>query len=212
MCCVSTSNLNPLGAIFRCQQQAGNLQYSKGHVMSQRNQPLLACLVLLLAQAACSQPATGPATSGPATAATPAKVAPVTSLNFVKGSAAEAQVSAGGSVEAVVTVTVQSGYHVNANPPSDAYLKATELIVPPKDGITVGFVKYPNAATKKFSFSEKPLAVYEGEVPIKVLLKAAAAASKGSHQLAAKLNVQACDNQLCYPPGTIDLAIPVIIK
>ena len=178
----------------------------------QRNQRLITCLVLLLGQAACSQPAMGPATSGAAPATTPAKVAPVTSLNFVKASAAEAQVSAGGSVEAVVTVAVQSGYHVNANPPSDAYLKATELIVQPNDGLTVGFIKYPNAATRKFSFSQKALAVYEGEVPIKVLLKAAAAASKGPHQLAAKLNVQACDNQLCYPPGTIDLAIPVIIK
>jgi hypothetical protein len=166
----------------------------------------------MLGQAACSQPATGPATSGASPAATPARVVQVTSLNFVKASAAEAQVSAGGSGEAIVTVSVQSGYHVNANPPSDAYLKATELIVQPGDGLTVGFVKYPNAANKKFSFSEKQLAVYEGEVPIKVLLKAAAAATKGSHRLAARLNVQACDNQLCYPPATIEMSIPISVK
>ncbi|MDQ2855254.1 MAG: protein-disulfide reductase DsbD N-terminal domain-containing protein, partial [Acidobacteriota bacterium] len=78
--------------------------------------------------------------------------------------------------------------------------------------LSVGFIKYPTAVKKKFSFSDKQLAVYEGEVPIKVLLKADATAAKGLHQLAAKLNVQACDDQLCYPPGTLKLTLPVTIK
>lgn len=185
--------------------------------MSRRNQLLMTCFVFMLALSACSPPAAGPTAPGGSTATTQAKItqakiAQVTSLNFVKASAAQAQVAAGGSGEAIVTVAVQNGYHVNANPPSDAYLKATELIVQPADGLSVGFIKYPTAVSKKFSFSEKKLAVYEGEVPIKVLLKSAAAAPKGSHNLAAKLNVQACDDQLCYPPGTLEVTIPVEIK
>jgi len=133
-------------------------------------------------------------------------------LNFVKASTSEALVSANGSGEAIVTVSVQSGYHVNANPASDAFLKATELVVQPEDGLSIGFVKYPNEINKKFFFSEKPLAVYEGEVPIKVLLKAAPATAKSSHSLPAKLNVQACDDQVCYSPGTLELTIPVVVK
>jgi len=180
--------------------------------MSQRNQLLIASFVFMLALSACSPPAAGPTAPGASPTSTPAKPTQVTSLNFVKASAAQAQVAAGGSGEAIVTVAVQNGYHVNANPPSDAYLKATELIVQPADGLSVGFIKYPTAVSKKFSFSEKKLAVYEGEVPIKVLLKAGAAAPKGSHKVAAKLNVQACDDQLCYPPGTLEVTIPVEIK
>ena len=111
-----------------------------------------------------------------------------------------------------MVVSVQRGYHVNANPATDAFLKATELVVQPGDGLSVGFVKYPNEINKKFSFSEKPLAVYEGEVPIKVLLKAALATTKGSHALPAKLNVQACDDQVCYSPGTLEITIPVVVK
>lgn len=180
--------------------------------MSRRNQLLITGFVFTLTLAACSPPTTAPVAPAAPPTPTPARIAPVTSLNFVKAAAAEAQIATGGSGEAVVTVAVQSGYHVNANPPSDAYLKATELIVSPADGLSVGFVKYPTAVKKKFSFSDKQLAVYEGEVPIKVLLKAGAATAKGTHQLATKLNVQACDDQLCYPPGTLEMTIPVTIK
>jgi len=180
--------------------------------MFRSKQLLLTCFLSLLGLAACSQPATGPTAPAASPTATPAKIAQVTSLNFVKAGAADTQVPAGGSGEAIVTVAVRSGYHVNANPASDAYLKATELIVQPDDGLSVGFIKYPSAIKKKFSFSEKQLAVYEGEVPIKVLLKAAAAAPKGAHKLAAKLNVQACDDQLCYPPGTLEMTITVTTR
>jgi thiol:disulfide interchange protein DsbD len=179
--------------------------------MFQRKPILIACLVVMPGLAACSRPA-GPANTGASSAASPAKITPITSLNFVKASASEAQISVSRSGEATVVVSVQRGYHVNANPATDAFLKATELVVQPGDGLSVGFIKYPNEINKKFSFSEKLLAVYEGEVPIKVLLKAAPATTKGSHSLPAKLNVQACDDQVCYSPGTLELTIPVVVK
>ena len=175
--------------------------------MFQRNQFLSIAAVLIFALSACSRSATGPANKDATTA-----FAPISSLNFVKASATEAQISAGGSGEATVRVMVQSGYHVNANPATYPYLKATELAVQTGDGLSVAFVTYPAALTKKFSFAQKPLAVYEGEVPIKVMVKAAASTTKESHPLAARLNVQACDDQVCYPPATLDLSIPVTVK
>jgi hypothetical protein len=182
--------------------------------MFRRKQLLISSFVLALSLSGCSQSATGPANTNtsPPPADSPAKLAQVTSLNFVQAGSSEAQISAGGSGEAIVRVTVRGGYHVNANPPTYPYLKATELTVQAADGLSVGFVTYPSAVTKKFSFAQKPLAVYEGEVPIKVMLKAAAAGTKGSHTLAARLNVQACDDQVCYPPGTLDISIPVAVK
>jgi hypothetical protein len=173
----------------------------------------ICCLLVVLALSACSRSSTAPTTNAvPASAGSPAKPAFVTSLNFVKSYASEAEISAGGSGEATVSVTVQKGYHVNANPPSFPYLKATQLVVQPADGLSVGFITYPTSVTKKFAFSEQPLAVYEGEVPIKIMLKAAAAAPRKSSSLAAKLTVQACDDQVCYPPATLDISIPVTVK
>jgi thiol:disulfide interchange protein DsbD len=66
--------------------------------------------------------------------------------------------------------------------------------------------------TKKFAFSETPLAVYESEAVIKLPLKIDATASKGERTLKAKLRVQACDDKACYKPDTLVTSIPVTVK
>jgi DsbC/DsbD-like thiol-disulfide interchange protein len=169
------------------------------------------CFLLFVA-AACSKPApnsVGESTTAPA--ASPAAQR-ITSEGVVKAVAQPIEIPAGGSAEAVVRVTVQSGYHVNANPPTYPYLKATELEISPDDGVSVGFISYPKAVEKKFPFAEKPLAVYEGATDLRVMLKAAKSTRPGQRSMSAKLRIQACDDQLCYPPGTLDVAIPVNIK
>jgi len=173
---------------------------------------LLVLSVLLLA--GCSRTPTPPApqtSSGPNPSAV-GPSPPVTSVKFVTATTGNVELTAGGSNEATVTVEVQNGYHVNANPATDPWLKPTEVVAQSDDGVTVGFVKYPTALKKKFSFSDKQLAVYEGEFPIKVLLKADKTATKGPHKVAAKLNIQACDDQVCYAPGSLQLSIPVLVN
>lgn len=136
----------------------------------------------------------------------------IASTDVVKAEAQPVEIAAGQSVTVDVRIEIQSGYHVNANPPSEPYLKATEIEIQPSDGVSVGFIVYPDALTKKFSFSERPLAVYEGQTSLKVSLKADAKANKGQRQLSAKLRIQACDDQVCYAPGALDLTIPVTVK
>ena len=136
----------------------------------------------------------------------------INSVDVVKANPQEVTITAGASGDAVVRLQISNGYHVNANPPSFSYLKATELELTPADGIAVEFVTYPDALTKKFSFSEKPLAVYEGETTLKARLKADKTTKPGTHNLSAKLRVQACDDKVCYAPGAIDLVVPVNIK
>jgi thiol:disulfide interchange protein DsbD len=170
----------------------------------------LTSLSMVLFVSACSGSSGGSATT-PTPAAAPPQ-GPATSVKFVKASVAEVQIPAGGSAEAIVKLTIQSGYHVNANPPTFSYLKATEVLVQTGEGLSVGFITYPTAQTKTFSFAEKPLAVYEGQATIKVMLKATASAPKGGRSLPTKLNVQACDDQVCYPPGTLELSLPATVK
>jgi thiol:disulfide interchange protein DsbD len=137
----------------------------------------------------------------------------INSVDVVKASPQEVTIAAGESGEVVVRLQITGGYHVNANPPTFSYLKATQLEITPADGIAVEFITYPDALTKKFSFSpEKPLAVYEGETTLKARLKADKASKPGTHNLSAKLRVQACDDKVCYAPGAIDLVVPVNIK
>jgi hypothetical protein len=122
------------------------------------------------------------------------------------------EVAAGQSNEVIVKINTQSGYHINANPASFEYLKATELDLPDTPELIVDYIYYPNPQVKKFSFSEQALRVYEGETQLRVMLKAEKAAPKGPRTVPAKLNVQACDDKVCYPPGSINLSIPVTIK
>ena len=84
--------------------------------------------------------------------------------------------------------------------------------MPKADGISAAKVSYPQPLIKKFSFSEEPLAVYENEADLKVTLLADASAKQGQTSLPAKLRIQACDDQVCYPPGTIDVWIPVTVR
>lgn len=159
------------------------------------------CLSLTLA-AACSKSPTN--TSEPA--------APIASVNVVKATPQETTLTRGESGDAVVSLKIANGYHVNANPPTYSYLIPTELELQPSAGITVQFITYPDPLTKKFPFAEKPLNVYEGDTLVKANLKVDTAAQPGKHNLSAKLRVQACDDKVCYAPGAVDLTIPVNIK
>ena len=145
--------------------------------------------------------------------ASPAGGEPITSTGVVNVNADELTLAKGETGTAVVRVQIQKGFHVNANPPSLRYLIPTELQLSPAAGVSVGAITYPDPLTKTFSFSpDAPLKVYEGEAIVKASLKADASAESGKHNLSAKLRVQACDDQVCYPPGTIDLTVPVTIK
>ena len=174
--------------------------------ISRRNSlTFLSCLLLT----ACAKPAANTNQPVSATGAEPPRIA---STNVVKATPEEIALAKGESAYATVRLQIQNGYHINANPPSFPYLIATELKIPAASGFSVDFVTYPDPLTRKFSFAEGPLKVYEGEAIVKAMLKAGQSAERGKHNLSATLRVQACDDQVCYPPGTIDLTIPVTVK
>lgn len=177
--------------------------------MTCRTQLTIACLLLLFVTVSCSKPGQQ---SPSESIAIPAASPRITSESVVKAEPQAVEIPSGGSAEAVVRVAIQSGYHINANPPSFSYLKATQLEISPADGVSPGVITYPKAITKKFPFAEGPLAVYEGETDLKATLKADKSAKPGQRSISARLRIQACDEQVCYPPGALTLAIPVNIK
>jgi DsbC/DsbD-like thiol-disulfide interchange protein len=189
-------------------------------MMRQTNLVLICCALAALVLIACGKsdnavsnkattPATTPASPDPAQSSSSEIVS---SASVVRVDAAEAEAKAGGTAEASVKLTITDGYHVNANPPSMAYLIPTELSVEPSEGITAGKPVYPPSIIKKFAFSETPLAVYENNAVIKLPLKIAGTASQGVRDLKAKLRVQACDDKACYKPSTIETPIAVTVK
>lgn len=189
------------------------------------NAKLLTAVLLLsfFALAACSSAGTDAGGNG---AQSPAATANTQSApaNTSAGAAASSlpedvllakasalEVLAGKTAQAEIRLTIKEGYHINANPPSQ-YQIATQLTVESADGLAAGQPKYPASITRKFSFSEQPLAVYEKEAVISVPLSAKADAGKGERTLPARLRFQACDDQVCYPPKNLQVSIPVTVK
>lgn len=179
---------------------------------------LIFCSLLLLAFAACSQnenatnqtaSTSSNQSSSESSVSTSTKTPPA---DVVRAGASNVEIKAGGSAEASIKLTVASGYHINANPPSFKYLIATEMTADPAEGITPGKPVYPASVSRTFAFSKDPLSVYEGEATIKLPLNAAGNAQKGAHTLKGKLRVQPCDQEACYPPRTIETSIPVTIN
>jgi hypothetical protein len=175
----------------------------------------LICGLFLLTLAACSkteQASNNAATATPSTGASSANTEKVPPPNIVIAGAPPVQIAQGSSADAVVLVSIANGYHINANPASK-YQIATTLEIEPAEGLRASSEpQYPPSLTKKFSFSEEPIAVYEGQATIKIQLSAAGDARKGEHSLRAKVRVQPCDEQACYPPRNIEATLPVTVK
>ena len=174
----------------------------------------LLCGFLLLASAACSkteQANNNSATANSSSNASPASPTKTPPANIVTASAAEVELTTASSTDAAVQINIMSGYHINGNPASK-YQIATTIDVEAADGITAGQPQYPPYLMRKFSFSPEPIAVYEGQATIKVPLKADASVKKGTHTLRAKVRVQPCDDQACYPPRNIEASLPIVVK
>ncbi|HMG33486.1 MAG TPA: protein-disulfide reductase DsbD domain-containing protein [Blastocatellia bacterium] len=137
-----------------------------------------------------------------------------TSASVVKVSPGEAtyKVKKGTSARVTVVMEVQAGYHVNSNRPSDKNLIATALKLERGEGLAPGAVTYPKAKLQKFGFSDKPLSVFEGRVEMKFLVRALPSAKDGAQNVRGKLTVQACNDEACLRPQTIDVSIPIQIQ
>jgi DsbC/DsbD-like thiol-disulfide interchange protein len=105
-----------------------------------------------------------------------------------------------------VDLTIQPGWHINANPASDPSLIPTEIIEPPGQ-ITIVDVAYPTPESLTADFANESIAVYSGSVRL-------AAEITHSGNLDGNetfvLRYQACDESRCLLPSEIELK-PVIV-
>ena len=111
----------------------------------------------------------------------------------------------GGSFQIAVVMNIRPGFHVNAREKSEEYLIATDLKAQLPSGFTGGGVVYPKGKLETFTFSKKPLNVYQGKVVLLLPVNALATAPLGEQHIPLKLRYQACSTELCLPPSTLPL-------
>jgi len=111
----------------------------------------------------------------------------------------------GSSFQIAVVMKIRPGFHVNAREKSDEYLIATDLKVELPAGFNSSEVVYPKGKLETFTFSKKPLNVYQGTVILRLPVTVLANAPLGEQHIPLKLRYQACSTELCLPPVTIPL-------
>ena len=111
----------------------------------------------------------------------------------------------GASFQIAVVMNIRPGFHVNAREKSEEYLIATDLKAQLPSGFTGGEVVYPKGKLETFTFSKKPLNVYQGKVILLLPVNALASAPLGEQRIPLKLRYQACSTELCLPPTTLPL-------
>jgi thiol:disulfide interchange protein DsbD len=138
---------------------------------------------------------------------------PPPAADLIHPHAERVRVTAGATASVPIRLDIQSGWHVNANPPAAEEMIPTTVEVAAAPGFTPDAARYPAGQRRKLSFADEELLVYDGSVTtLRVPVTVASGATPGAHVLHAKLRYQACNDQLCLAPVTIpfDLTIEVI--
>jgi hypothetical protein len=122
---------------------------------------------------------------------------------FLKAAAAAPKsVEPGKTFTLTIAVTVDTPYHIQANPTKEGYI-ATELEVGAVKGFKVGKVTYPKALETKIGGETLP--VYEGKVEIKAEVTPEKSLKPGKVTLPLTLKYQGCNEKACFPPATTKL-------
>ncbi len=139
-------------------------------------------------------------------AALPAPAEPIPASNTIIAPrlAADAdRLVAGAPFRLAVVADVKAGWHVNSHTPKEDFLIPTEIRIKPAAGLVFSPVKYPKHKETKFSFSDQPLAVYEGRTVFLVPGTVDAKAAPGPRTLTAVISYQPCNDNQCLPPAEL---------
>ena len=121
----------------------------------------------------------------------------------------QVSVPAGKPAPVTLHFRVAQGLHINSHTPSDEFLIPTTFSIPDGMGVRLIDASFPPGVIISLAFDPKTkLSVYTGEFAIHARI----VATRGNHLVEGKLRYQACDQNQCLPPKTIDVPIDVIGK
>ncbi len=114
------------------------------------------------------------------------------------------KIQKGSEFKIAVIANVDSTWHINSNKPNDKFLIPSVLNISSKQKFILIKSVYPEHHEVNFSFSDKPVAVYEGKVIFGGIVKVPANIDLGIYTIKIMLDYQACNNQSCMPPSSAE--------
>jgi DsbC/DsbD-like thiol-disulfide interchange protein len=167
----------------------------------------------LIAFAALLAPAT-PATDAAAPAVVATAPGPQANSIGVNGFFSVDPAQQGSTFQAAVVMEIPRGLHVNSNKPLGKYAVPTVVKVDAPKGFRVTPVTYPRSTVRTFRFgggAEERLAVYEGRAVFRFNVSVPASHSLGVETVRVNVRFQSCDDEVCFPPATRELALRIAV-
>jgi thioredoxin:protein disulfide reductase len=78
-------------------------------------------------------------------------------------------------------------------------------------GISISDIQFPPTVEKKFSFTDKSVAVYAGMITVRANLNIGNGVPQGKQTIKGQLDFQACSAKACLPPENVPFAFPVTV-
>ncbi|HPN39485.1 MAG TPA: protein-disulfide reductase DsbD [Melioribacteraceae bacterium] len=121
---------------------------------------------------------------------------------------------AGMQLKVQLKVVMGDEWHINSVKPNEDFLIPTKLTLLNGNEFKLSDVQYPKAKEIKFSFSDKPVSVYENNAVITAFVDIPNSTKPGKYTLNFDFGFQACNNASCMPPNNIksDINFNVVEK
>ena len=129
----------------------------------------------------------------------------------VNGFYATNRAQQGRAVQAAIVLDIPEGFHVNANRVLNKFSVPTSVKIETPAGARATAVTFPRAKVQKLGFSKEPLALFEGRAILRFNVTFPANFQTGVTELKAKVRYQACNNEICYPPTTREITMPIAV-
>lgn len=119
--------------------------------------------------------------------------------------------SAGMTSSALIVVTIKDGWHINSPNPTDESLIGTLLSVSENAVFASTSVRYFPGIERKFDYADSPIEIFEGSTAVLIRFTVASNVKVGKYKVPAVLNYQACSENVCLAPTSIQFAIPILV-
>jgi hypothetical protein len=116
----------------------------------------------------------------------------------------------GDAVQTKIPVSIDAGFHVNSNKPSQDYLIPLSLTWTAAGALEPGTIIYPKPEIE--TVAEQKLSVFTGKFDLILNFKIAGNAPAGPGAAAGKLKYQACNSNTCFPPKAIEISVPYQVQ
>jgi hypothetical protein len=129
----------------------------------------------------------------------------------LSGRIAKGKVSKGTTVRGYVVLKIPKGLHVNSYRPESEFAIPTRVKVA-GSGVRAFGVTYPPGKKRKFSFSRKPISVYEGRAYFGFKVTIPRNYQKKTIRVKTTVRYQACTDEVCYAPKTKTLWLTARVR